>query len=134
MVEFNDYNTSIAAGLKRLEQDKVWKIGERTVNRKNIKNGDLVLIFSSGDGNRDFVASGKLGSDFRNNGPPIYGHVVFEEVTVFQKKVSLKSILKNLDFIKNKDRYGSYFQNGIIRIGEKDFKKITKKANVLNRA
>jgi len=134
MVEYNDYNMSIVDGLKRLENDKVWKIGERTANRKNIKKGDRALIYSSGEGNRDFVASGILGSEYMNDGRPIYGHAIFEEVTIFSNKVSLKSVLKNLDFVKNKDIYGSYFQSGIIRIGEKDYNTILKKAKALNRS
>jgi predicted RNA-binding protein len=125
---------SIVDGLKRLENEKIWKIGERTANKRNIKKGDFFLLYSSGDGNRDFVASGMLGSEYINDGSPLYGHVIFEDVTIFSKKVHLKSVLKNLDFIKNKDRYGSYLQSGIIRIGEKDFNEIIRKVKALNRS
>jgi hypothetical protein len=128
MVEYNDYNMSILDTIKKVGQEKTWRIGARTANKLKIQKGDNILVYTSGEGNREFIASAKLDSGYINEGRPNYGHVKLTEIKIFEKKIPLRSMINKLDFIKNKTRYGSHFQSGVITIGEKDYKKIVKKS------
>ncbi len=40
-------------------------------------------------------------------------------LTFFNKSIHIRDHIENLDFIKNKEKYGLYFQGGICKIDEK---------------
>jgi len=43
---------------------------------------------------------------------------------VWKKLVLMKPLVGKLDFVDNKEQWGRYMQGGVIRIGEKDYRKI----------
>ena len=47
------------------------------------------------------------------------GYIPLKNTKIFQKPVSVKKIMNELDFIKRKDKYGLYFQGGIRKIEKK---------------
>ena len=50
-----------------------------------------------------------------------------EEVSVLATPVEMREVIKELDFVKNKNNWGNYFQGGVRRISEEDFFVIIRK-------
>ena len=55
-------------------------------------------------------------------------HVEFKELRIFDKDIKIKDHINNLDFIKNKQKYGLYFQGGICKINQISYNYILNKA------
>ena len=107
-----------------------------TPRQNEIKHGDMCVFYIAGKnrGRHTFAAQAKV---LTNESPSMYteddlhmgsatlGAIAFGEVIKYTNPVEIKKILREINFIKNTDRWGVYFQQGIIKITESDFKTIT---------
>lgn len=121
-------------------EDKFWGIGERTPNRKRLKKGDMVTFYLGGREGQKFLGSCKLDSRpilvsqlnekerKRLNRPsPFfdaeYG-VYLSDVEVWDEPRRIQSLLPNLDFIRDKERFWLFLQGGVRAISEDDYNAI----------
>ena len=54
-------------------------------------------------------------------------YVEFENMKIFDQEINIKDHMDNLNFIKNKDKYGLYFQGGICKINKESYEYIVNK-------
>jgi len=114
---------------KRL-QGKKWPIFQRTRHRQELKKGDQVIIYHGGyHGSKSFVGTFKISSGVSPTGPDQYSFG-FSEVNLWKNPVGIYDILDNLGFVVRKDNWGIYFQGGVSRLPEKDYKTILAAANL----
>jgi len=114
---------------KRL-QGKKWPIFQRTRHRQELKKGDQVIIYHGGyHGSKSFVGTFKISSGVSPTGPDQYS-LDFSEVNLWKNPVGIYDILDNLGFVVRKDNWGIYFQGGVSRLPEKDYKTILAAANL----
>jgi hypothetical protein len=113
--------------------DKFWGIGDKTPNRKNIREGDRVVFYTGGL-EPAFSGTATLASDLFDLSPDEQ-LLVSHETEYFKSKqgVRLDGIEKwdpprpishlkaKLGFIKNPNNWGAYFRGGIRQIAEADF-------------
>jgi predicted RNA-binding protein len=117
--------------------DHFWGLSERTPNRGNLKRGDKV-VFYRGTPSMTISASATLASDsFKlteqqksqfDHGKTIFRPdfgVMLEKVQIWEHPHFIKDLIPNLNFIENKEIWGSYFQGGIRQLSEDDFRTIT---------
>lgn len=128
--EYSDYNRgTIIDALTDLLKEGKWKIGRRTVNRNNLEAGDKIIFYMSGDNGKKFIAQAILNSKFIYKNNELWGHVKVKNINIFKNPVSIKPIIYKLNFIKNKKYWGIFFQSGIVKISEQDFKTILALSN-----
>ena len=122
--------------LQQRLQDEFWGLGEKTPNRKNLEQGDRI-VFYVGNPVKSFAAAATLATgafkpskeeqDGLSHGTefyrPPYG-VRLKDIHVWEEKKPVADLCPKLDFIENKEFWGTYFQGGIRGIGEKDFERI----------
>ncbi|MBU0527944.1 EVE domain-containing protein [Candidatus Micrarchaeota archaeon] len=117
-----------------LKVDKVWGIGERTPNRKNLSSGDKVVFYQAGSNGQRFLGHGTLSSKCKhfskdshysektNNIIYEWGNIVtFEDFDAFEQSKPLSDLAENLDFIVKKEMAAAYFQSGVRSITKTDF-------------
>ncbi len=114
---------------------KKWPMNVSTKNKKNIMEGDKLLIYLAGTigPSKVFVASASAASGLRHMTfefpkdwdriPTEYG-ILLRGVVIHNKYVQVKKILNELVFIKNEIRWGSHLQGGCIKISKEDFETI----------
>jgi len=116
--------------------DKFWGLGEKTPNRKLLAKGDKV-IFYVGIPDKIFAGIATIASkvitlsDKQKNElghgiefyKPDYG-VFLDEIDVWVLPPSAKELAPHLQFIENKEYWGSYLQGGVRQLSEDDFKTI----------
>lgn len=115
------------------KSDKFWGLGERTPNRRNIRQGDRI-VFYVGWPRIIFAATATLASDsfsLSDEQKDIYGHgktfycadygVKLEKIELFDSPRLVKEIVPSLKFIENKENWNTYFQGGIRQLTEDDF-------------
>jgi predicted RNA-binding protein len=128
MTEYNDYNPgSTDAVINNLIEEKIWKIGDRTRNKDEIKENDKIVFYIAGRDNGYFIAKSVISSEYINEGKNNIGFIKLSNITIFDKKVYIKPLIKRLIFIKNKQYYGLSLKNGIVKIDEASYKLIIKK-------
>ena len=105
-----------------------------------LKVGKKIIFYIAGNSNNSqhFVASAtidKIINKFRiNNMIPIKSlrlvkfYVNFKNFLKFDKNVSVRENMDDLTFIKNKEKYGLYFQGGICKIDQTSYSYILNKA------
>ena len=113
----------------RIKKNK-WPIYDRTPQLLNVKAGKNVIFYIAGSGEKkqSFIATAKIkkktyaqksvrdpNQEFRK----VLFYIEFENLTFFNKSIHIRDHIENLDFIKNKEKYGLYFQGGICKIDEK---------------
>ena len=86
--------------------------------RDNIETDYLIFISSDGKKTGFDIFKDRI----KENKWPI--HVEFENINIFNKSLSIRDHINNLDFIKNKKKYGLYFQGGICKINKQSFEYI----------
>lgn len=125
-------------------RDRFWGIGERTPNRKRLRNGDKVVFYIGGQEGPYFVGRCALASDvlpLQGEKKVSMGHgigfyqvsqgVDLADIEVWKEPRPLNSeLVKKLDFISNKDQYWAHFQGGVIAISEDDFETIINPSRV----
>jgi predicted RNA-binding protein len=122
--------------LKQRTEDEFWGLGEKTPNRKNVEQGDRI-VFYVGNPLKSFAASATLATgafklskeeqDKLSHGTQYYRTpygVRLQDIRVWSERKPVVNLLSDLDFIENKEFWGSYFQGGIRGIGEADFERI----------
>jgi len=126
--------------VKQRFADYFWGLGEKTPNRRALQAGDKV-VFYMGTPYKAFAASAVLASasfkqsaaqqDEMSHGTnffrALYG-VRLEQTTIWKQPRRVEDLLSALNFIENKEYWGSYFQGGVRELRERDFKVITESA------
>ena len=122
---------------ERIEENK-WPIYNKTPQLQNVKEGKNVLFYIAGEGDKrqSFVGCAKIKNIIENNLTDIdpnqefkqvLFYVRFEDLKIFKDEITIKDHIDNLDFIKNKEKYGLYFQGGICKINRESYEYITNK-------
>jgi len=125
LTEYSNFNYgSMDDALREMQEEKKWKIGLRTPHRNQLMKGDKVVFYASGVGRKCFVASADLDSEFLYDNDPIFGHVLLSNISIYTNPIYIKPLLRKLNFIKNKNKWGVYFQGGIVSLNDKDYIKI----------
>ena len=131
-VPFTDFNVgTICEILKKIRRTKKWLIGRRTPNKRKISTGDKVLFYQGGEGGGRIVASAELTSGLQE-AENFDSFVEIEDFRLWENPVNIKTMIERLSFIKNKKHWGVYFQGGIIKIAEEDYRKLIRKAGGLH--
>ena len=123
---------------ERVQENK-WPIYNKTPQLKNVKEGKNVVFYIAGEGEKrqSFIGSAKIKSIIDNKNTAVDAnqelklvlfHVEFKELKIFDKDIKIKDHINNLDFIKNKEKYGLYFQGGICKIDQISYNYILNKA------
>ena len=119
----------------RIKENK-WPIYVKTPQLQNVSVGKKVVFYIAGAGEKrqSFIGTAKIKKIVDNNNntnldpnqefKQILFHVEFENINIFNKSLSIKDHIDNLDFIKNKEKYGLYFQGGICKINKQSFEYI----------
>jgi hypothetical protein len=114
-------------------RDQFWGLGERTPNRGALEKGDQVVFYAANPV-KSFVASATLAgpafelsqreqtelshdTDFYRTQ---YG-VRLQQINVWERRRPVEELLPSLNFIKNTEFWGTYFQGGVRQITEQDF-------------
>ena len=105
---------------------KKWPIFNRTRYKKELGIGDVVLFYKEGLKGQKFLGTGKIKSGLVEE-TKFKDYLEMEEISVLATPVEMKDVIKKLDFVKNKDNWGNYFQGGVRRISEEDFSVIIRK-------
>jgi len=122
--------------LKQRIEDEFWGLGEKTPNRKNLEQGDRI-VFYVGNPLKSFAASATLAArafklskeeqDALSHGTQFYRAqygVRLQDIRVWNERKPVLNLLPDLDFIENKEFWGTYFQGGIRGISDRDFERI----------
>lgn len=117
--------------------DRFWGLGENTPNRRHLAKGDHV-VFYMGLPRKEFVGTAVLASNpfpLDEDDLAKYGHnselysapygVELGELKRWKEPVSVDEIVNQLEFIENKEFWYSYFQGGVRKLNDKDFRVIT---------
>lgn len=123
-------------------KDKFWGIGEKTPNRKRLGMGDRVVFYQAGPEGGFFKGNCNLASslyapeaerrvELGHSEPALatIQGVDLTNVEVWDEPHILNTdLIRKLEFISNKERYGTHFQGGVIALSEDDFDTIVNPA------
>lgn len=119
--------------LRRLERG-LWNLYENTPHRKNIVEGDKVIIYLAGSGPHGKSFAGKavidgISADCKSlkdlYGDPPVAALKLREIILFPNFPPIAQIKDELDFVpKNSPKWGCVMQRGLKRISDKDFNTI----------
>jgi hypothetical protein len=125
--------------LDRITQKK-WPIYDKTRNKELIKKDDRIIFYIAGKNkfSKNFVGSAKvefslkidtssLEERFIENKSYIYEYIKLKNIEKFGKKISIYSVLNELDFIKYKGKFGLSLQGGCNIMNDKDYDLLTQK-------
>ena len=117
-------------------EDKFWGLGEGTPNRRLLELGDRV-VFYIGNPQKVFAGTVTLaGPSFQlstdeseelSHGEDFYRSrcgVRLDGLDIWAQPRPVDQFVQKLKFIENKKSWGTYFQGGIRRISEEDFRLI----------
>ena len=119
-------------------KEKKYPLYKKTPFLNEIKKNDDVVFYLAGKGenSQSFVATAKILSietidntaviDPDNNNKIVIKYLNLDNINFFEKKINIKSILDNLNFIKNKKHYGVNLVGWVSKIKYEDFKTINK--------
>jgi len=128
-VPYTDFNTGDFLKIyRKIKVSKKWSIGKKTPNRKKLSKNDEILFYQGGERGGKFVGSAELVSGLIQQDNGMFDFVILKNIEFWKKPVEIRPILRKLSFIKDKKHWGVYFQGGIIRISEKDYEEILKRA------
>ena len=128
-VPYTDFNTgSIYEMFGKVRSPKTWPVGRKTPHRKKLSKGDKVLFYQAGENGKKIVGCTELASSLVRDENNIFDLVMIRNIRLWEKPVEIKTVLEKLSFIRNKMYWGLHFQGGIIKIPEKDYKVILRKA------
>jgi len=123
-----------------------WILNKNTPNLKWLSKGDRVLFYLGSQNkqyNHSFVGSARLANDPRPvgkrkpysllRGKKIYTSresyiVKLDKIMLWREGIPIESVLKKLDFIENKKKWGLYLIGGVRKISSKEYKKVLAKA------
>ena len=101
-----------------------WPIYKRTQNRFKIKKNDDVVFYLGGMNNGKILGTGKLSSNVKKQSMDGDGDIEISDTDLWKNPVLVKDNVESLDFVKNKNNWGAYFQGGVKSLGSKDYKQI----------
>ena len=104
---------------------KKWPVFNKTQNRKKLGIGDLIIFYKAGTNGQKFLGSATIKTDLKEKTMFKY-FLEMDKISVWKNPVEMKDIIAKLDFVKNKDIWGNYFQGGVRSVSEKDFLTIVK--------
>lgn len=113
-----------------LLKNNLWAFSSNAPNLKYLAEGDRVIIYLAGKGNRFFTADFTIACKpyevkLEPNEPewltlfPIRINV--RNIKIWAEQLPIGDVLEQLDFIKDKKNYGLYFRQSTRVIDEKDF-------------
>lgn len=121
---YSEFNSGAIRGIiKASKQPTKWAIGRRTVHRNRIAVGDKVLFYQAGEV-KGFVGMGEIASALQKHKEGFFDFLLVKDIVLWKRPVLVKDILCSLSFIKNKERWGAYFQGGVRMIGTYDYDSI----------
>lgn len=142
--KLNEGNLTAKEIFNQRMTDSFWGLGEKTPNRKHLKKGDKI-IFYIGSPECSFAGIATLKTDsfeLNEEQKAQFGHgnsfytsdygVSLEDINIWNKEKSVKELLPNLDFIENKQYWGTYFQGGVRQIDIQNFEKIINSEKVIS--
>ena len=112
----------------RIKENR-WPIYNKTPQLLNVKTGKNVIFYIAGSGEKkqSFVGTASIkkkihtednvldpNQEFRK----VLFYIEFENFKFFNKSIQIKDHIEKLNFIKNKEKYGLYFQGGVCKIDE----------------
>ena len=134
-----------------LTKNKIWPIFKRTNHRPKLKPNSKIIFYIAGTNtfSQNFVGTAKIDkikiiedstaieeSDTINKisrtilkNKELHMLITLKEVLNFKNKVSIKSIMHELNFILKKSHYGIYFQSGVNVMDETDYQTIIRSSN-----
>ena len=116
---------------ERIENNK-WPIYKTTPQLLNVKVERNVIFYIAGAGEKkqSFVGYAKIkriieknltevdpNQEFRQ----VLCNVEFKDFKTFKEEIYIKDHIDNLSFIKNKEKYGLYFQGGVCKINKQSY-------------
>ena len=112
----------------RIKKNK-WPIYDKTPQLLNVKAGKKVIFYIAGSGKKkqSFVGTAKIKnkinsedniSDPNREFKKVLFYIEFENFKFFNKSINIRDHIEKLNFIKNKEKYGLYFQGGVCKIDE----------------
>lgn len=117
----------------------MWPIYDKTPQIINLKEGKKVIFYIAGNttNSQHFIASATIDKIIENSESIIDPnqslrlvkfYINFKDFLKFDKNVSVRENMDDLTFIKNKEKYGLYFQGGICKIDQTSYNYIINKA------
>ena len=103
---------------------KKWPIFNKTQNRKKLAIGDFIVFYKAGINGQRFLGSATIKTELKEQTTFKY-FLEMDKISVWKNPVAMKQIIAKLDFVKNKNSWGNYFQGGVRAVSEKDFFIIT---------
>jgi len=117
--------------LKKRFKEKSWPIYEKTRYRKELSEGDKVVVYHGGRfGGKKLVASFTVNSVLAKAAGFLRYSLGLSDLERWKKPIKVKEILGDLEFIRKKDNWGMYFQGGVIRLPSKSYKIIMEKVGL----
>lgn len=116
--------------MKFLLENNLWAFSANAPNLKYLAEGEKVVIYLAGRGNRLFAADFTIASKPHEVKPepsdpdwlemfPV--RVDITDVKLWAQKIPIGDIIAQIDFIKDKKNYGLYFRQSTRVVEEKDF-------------
>lgn len=125
--------------MRRIESGR-WPLNPRTPHQRDLQAGDRVVFYLSGSKELDrssFVATAivlgeRVKSERQEAGLPAWlgtaRSVLYDvpvgSARVFERPVPAPRLVEGLEFVKNKEKWGTYFQGGVRKIPQIDFETI----------
>ena len=139
----SDANSAAYTIFNRRIDEKKWPMYWQTKYQSVIKSNDNLIFYIAGANKfrQCFVASAKVEEikrisietettvDPDKTEARVTSHIYLNDVKLFKKQISIKKIMSNLKFIKNKKKYGFYFVGGITKIDKNSNNFILNQAN-----
>tara|TARA_B100000963_G_scaffold10866_1_gene8429 strand:- start:384 stop:839 length:456 start_codon:yes stop_codon:yes gene_type:complete len=128
LVSSDGRKTGLEIFRDRIKKNR-WPIYDKTPQLLNVKVGKNVIFYIAGTGEnkQSFVGTARIkkriysesnmldpNQEFRK----VIFFIEFENLKLFDKSINIKDHIEKLDFIKNKEKYGLYFQGGVCKIDE----------------
>lgn len=131
-----DYSLSAEEIFSQRMLDGFWGLNESNVNFNSLLEGDRIIFYvgrpkSVFAGNVSLASPGiRLAGDEKeelSHGISFYradAGVLLKDIEIWENPQPVVILLPNLKFIKNKEKWYTHFQGGIIRISEEDYETI----------
>ncbi|MBT5171972.1 MAG: EVE domain-containing protein [Candidatus Nitrosopelagicus sp.] len=105
---------------------KQWPIYDRTLNRSKLTVGDSIIFYKAGSNGQKFIGNATIKTAPKKKSDFVY-FLEMENISVWEKPIIIEEVIAKLDFIKNKNNWGSYFQGGVKAISDEGFSAIVQK-------
>jgi predicted RNA-binding protein len=116
-------------------KEKKYPLYEKTPKLNEIKEKDEVVFYIAGKATKaqNFIGQAiidtiqipeELSVDPDKKKYVVKKYLILENIRIFKAPIHIKSIINQLDFIKNKSNYGVYLMGGVSKITENDYKLI----------